>query len=118
MKRILPAVAVILTCVIISGLSFWAGGYGNAQRHMESREKQCCEYMSSALAIAENRDLSGNGVREMIISYLFAAHELCDDPEQSARLNDLHTTLIYGAGTDTDIQTDLTNILNSLQKKS
>ena len=65
------------------------------KEYMESREQRCQRLMLFAIDKVENHDLSESGVREALISDLYAAHELCDNPELDAQLNNLWNNLIY-----------------------
>ena len=47
----------------------------------------------------EEKGLSVDGVVEAVASDIWVAHELCDDPEVSAELNNLWNTLVYDEDT-------------------
>ena len=106
MKRAVKILIVILFLLSLTA-AFWAGGYLKEQAYQDSRNQRCAKLILFAIDKAENHDLSDNGVREALISNLYAAHEFCDDPAIGAQLNDLWNTLIYRADTYLSRQNEL-----------
>ena len=94
MKRI-TKVLIPLLFVIAIAVSFWAGSYWAEQKQEEYRAQRCLRQITFAIDKAENHSLSDDGVREALISNLYAAQEFCDSPVLHAQLNDLWNTLIY-----------------------
>ena len=94
MKRI-AKVLIPLLFVIAIAASFWAGSYWTEQKQEEIRTQRCLRLITFAIDKVENQSLSDDGVRESLISNLYAAQEFCDSPELHAQLNDLWNSLIY-----------------------
>ena len=63
--------------------------------HKEEQAEQFDKYVSIAIDIFENKDLSVDGALEAIASNIWVAHELCDNPEISAELSNLWNSLVY-----------------------
>lgn len=76
-------------------LSFYAGARMRDEQLSERTAERFESYISFAIWETENKGLSVDGAVESIASSIWVAHELCDDPEISAKLNDLWYTLIY-----------------------
>ena len=88
----------ILTIVLFAAgivIAFFAGDKMSKQSHIKNRAEQFDKYISVAIDTAEDKGLSVDGASESIASNLWVAHELCDNPEISAELNDLWNTLVY-----------------------
>lgn len=75
--------------------SFSVGDYMSDKSHMESRAEQFDRYISFAIDTVEDKGLSVEGSPEAIVSNLWVAHELCDDPEISSELSNLWNILVY-----------------------
>lgn len=114
MNLIAKKILVLICVVLMIGFAFVAGLHVRKQEYEKVELQQCREYLTSAIDLAENRGLSETGVRESIISYLYAAHECCDSPELSARLNDLQFALTYQVDAYLDNSTDLAEELHDI----
>lgn len=116
MKSNMKRVILSISCIILIVFAFHAGKQVSKQEYEESKRYQCSEYVASAIKIIENKGISESGVRENVISYVFAAHELCDIPDLSAKLNDLQLSLTHQTETieNQDLIQSLDAILNSL----
>lgn len=81
--------------------------------------QRCSRYISFAIDIVEEKDLSMEGAMEAIASNIRVAHELCDNPEISAELSNLWNTLVYDEevyiGQEDVLATQLKDILESIQ---
>ncbi len=90
MKKLLVAV---LALAALAG-AFYGGQYTKEQEYRNAKNQRCRQYLLFAIDKAENKDLSDDMVMEALISNVYAAHELCMDPEKSALLSDLWNTLM------------------------
>ena len=119
MKRKLLVVIGIVMLMIAVGAAFFAGSYIKEQEYTKSREQRCQRFMLFAIDKVENYDLSESGVREALISDLYVAHELCDNPELDAQLNNLWNNLIYRSdeyiGREDIVVEELRTILGKMQ---
>lgn len=89
---LLIAVAFLVT----AALSCYAGAYMRDKINEEYREERFESYISFAIyEIEEKKALSIEGGVVSICSSIWVAHELCDEPQISAELNDLWFTLVY-----------------------
>lgn len=86
---------ICIVCIMIVGGSVWLGGYLKEQEHIRSRAQRCKTQISFAIEKVKNHDLSEEGVRNAMISNIYAAREFCDAPEVSAELSDLWNTLLF-----------------------
>ena len=111
----------IVMLMIAVGAAFFAGSYRKEKEYMESREQRCQRLMLFAIDKVENHDLSESGVREALISDLYAAHEFCDNPELDAQLNNLWNNLIYRSdeyvGREDMLLEELRMILGKMQEE-
>lgn len=101
MKRITKIIigAAFIAAIIVS---FAAGSYIKEQKHLESRMQRCNILILFAAEKAENDDLSNQGVREALISNVYAAYEFCDKADAKAQLHDLWNTLIFEDDSEID----------------
>ena len=98
MKRI-TNILIPLVFIAAIAASFWAGSCWEKEKLDDSRTQRCVRLLSFAIDKVENHKLSDDGVREALISNLYAAQEFCDDVALHAQLNDLWNTLIYRSET-------------------
>lgn len=114
MKKYKIITGIICLSLIIA--SFFAGGYIKEREYINGRKQQCETLVSLAIDKADNRDISEQGVMEALISNVYAAYELCDDPVLAEQLHDLWNTLIFESGSyDTMRDTALTKLKDILQ---
>lgn len=113
MKNARKILIVILVLLSLAA-TFWAGSYWKEQEYKDSRNQRCARLILFAIDKAENHDLTDNGVREALLSDLYAAHEFCDDPAISAQLNNLWNTLIYRSDAYLNQQDTLTGQLQDI----
>ncbi len=87
---------LLLAALALAALAgaFYAGRYTGAQEQTAKENARCRQYILFAMDKAQNKDLSDDMVMEALISNVYAAHELCQDVEISAELNDLWNTLM------------------------
>ncbi len=118
MKK-LGAVLIAVFVIAVVVLSFFVGGYMSGKAHKENRSERFEKYISIAIDTVENKGLSIDGASETTASNLWVAHELCDNPEISAELNDLWNTLVYEedmlAGQEAVLVSQLKSILERCQ---
>ena len=107
-------ILTFVVCVLLVVLAYFAGRYNEKQNCLEDKKEQCCEYIAYAIDIVETRDLKENGVREVLLSYVFAAHERCNDPKLSAELNNIYFTLIYQGEQFVRKESELVNMLRDI----
>ncbi|MBR5508673.1 MAG: hypothetical protein IKV59_01320 [Lachnospiraceae bacterium] len=88
---------VLVTIFFVAGVifAFFTGAYISDKNHMKDREKHFDQYMSFAIDTVENKGLSIDGASEAIASNIWVAHELCDNPEVSAKLSNIWNILVY-----------------------
>ena len=119
MKRKWSLIIGIVILMAVVGSAFFAGTYVKEKEYTENREQRCQRLMLFAIDKAESYDLSESGVREALISDIYAAHEFCDDPELSAQLNSLWNDLIYRSdayiGREDVLLKELRTILEKIQ---
>lgn len=92
-------ILVLILVLVTAGVSYFAGTYVSDKEYRESRSQRCGRNISFAIEKIEDKGLSVDGVLEAVASDIWVAHELCDDPEVSAELNDLWNTLVYDEDT-------------------
>ena len=92
-KKILICLVVVL--IIIA--SFFTGGYVKEQKHYHDRMHRFDTLITFALEKAENEDLIDRATMDALISNVYAAYVLCDDPDLAARLHDIWNALIFDA---------------------
>ena len=107
-------ILTFVVCVLLVVLAYFAGRYNEKQTCLEDKKEQCCEYITYAIDIVETRDLEENGIREVLLSYVFAAHERCNDPKLSAELNNIYFTLIYQGEQFVGKESELANMLRDI----
>ena len=86
-------IAVVLVVSILSAAV--AGSCIKEQEIRIGRTQRCHTLISFAINKAETHDLSNPDIMEALISNVYAAYELCDDPSVSAQLHDLWNDLIF-----------------------
>lgn len=94
MKKLGALLTIVLFVAAVT-LSFFAGDLMRDKAHKEEQAEQFDKYVSIAIDIFENKDLSVDGALEAIASNIWVAHELCDNPEISAELSNLWNSLVY-----------------------
>ena len=118
MKRITTILIFVFFIAAVT-LSFFAGNYMNDKEHIEDKAQRCNRLISFAITTIENKGFSTEGALETTISNIYAAHELCDNPEISAELNDLWNDLIYHSdsyiGKEDELTAKLKNIMEDCQ---
>ena len=85
----------IVCLLAAAALSFFIGNYMSDQEHLQDKAELGAKLISIAIDTVEDKGLSTEGAKEFVASNVWAAHELCDDPETSAELSDLWNTLVY-----------------------
>ena len=114
MKR-MGTVCILLLFLASVALSFSAGTRISDNAHTQDRAQRCSRLISIAIETAENKGLSVEGAAEAIASNIWAAHELCDDPEISAQLSNLWNTLVFSGevyvGQESTLSAQLKDIL-------
>ena len=75
--------------------SFFCGQYAERRENERARRNRCDSLITLALQKAEEEDLTDPAVAEALISNVYAAYVLCDDPVVSARLHDLWNVLLF-----------------------
>ena len=108
----------IICLLAAAALSFFVGNYMSEQEHLNDKTELCAKLFSTAIDTVENKGLSIAGAKEFVASNIWAAHELCDDPEISAELSNLWNTLVYDdtyIGQEDVLATQLKDLLQQLQ---
>ena len=95
-----PILAVLSVILMIA--AFFTGSHVNERKNRDDRLRRCETLISFAIEKAEHEDLSNQDTMEALISNLYAAYELCDDPDLAAMLHDLWNTLIFRSDTYAD----------------
>ena len=88
-------VFMIILLLVTAGCSYYVATYMSDKEYNESRAQRCSRSILFAIEKIEDKVLSVDGVLEAVVSDIWVAHELCDDPEISAELSDLWNTLVY-----------------------
>ena len=88
--------------IIIFGLvsiivSFFMGAQIKEQQYLNDKKQRCLTIITFALDKVENQDLTDQDNVEALISNVYAAYELCDDPILKQQLHDLWNYLIFEA---------------------
>ena len=94
MKKNGIALTIVLFIATII-LSFFVGNYMSNRVFNEIHTEQFDKYISLAIDTIDSKGLSLEGASEYVVSNIWVAHELCDDPEISAELSNLWNTLVY-----------------------
>lgn len=92
-------VLVLILVLISAGVSYYVGNYVSDKEYSKSRLQRCEKNISFAIEKIEEKGLSEDGVLEAVASDIWVAHELCDNPEVSAELNNLWNALVYDEDT-------------------
>ena len=112
--------SIWIVCLLAAtALSFFIGNYMSDQEHLQDKAELGAKLISIAIDTVEDKGLSTEGAKEFVASNVWAAHELCDDPETSAELSDLWNTLVYDedtyVGQEDTLVTQLKDILQQFQ---
>lgn len=91
--------AAILAAI---ALSFSAGRRLESQRNLDAGMRQCRMELSFAADLAAKQDLSDPDMMETVISHVYAAYALCDDPELAGALYVLWNDLLFRGETFLD----------------
>ena len=86
----------ILLCIIAIALiaaSFFAGSALKTRKDRLERKLRCEDLIS--LAMQKVDEVADPDVREAMISNVYAAYVLCDDPYSAARMHEIWNTLIF-----------------------
>lgn len=83
-------------------VSFFTGSYVKEQEYSSIRKQRCGTLVSFALDKVENEGISDRDTMEALISNIYAAYELCDDPVLQKQLHDLWNCLIFDSGDHAD----------------
>ncbi len=86
-------IIIILTVTLIIA-SFFAGSYMQKKENARIRNERCGILISFALDKAQNGDLSDEGTVKALVSNVYAAYEMCDDPVISSQLHDLWNVMV------------------------
>ena len=78
-----------------AGVSFWAGGALKVREYENVRAQRCRTILSFAVEKAESGELSEPDAAEALASNVYAASQICGDPDLSAQLHDLWNSLIF-----------------------
>jgi hypothetical protein len=111
---------IIITIVFVVSIlaAAFAGSCIKEQEIRIGRTQRCHTLISFAINKAETNDLSNPDIMEALISNVYAAYELCDDPSVSAQLHDLWNDLIFDGdgyiGHEDKLATQLRIILEAL----
>lgn len=115
-KLIIP----IAFCAVIC--SFLCGRYSKEQEYTASRLQQCQTLISFAVEKVDNKDIADQGVMKALISNIYAAYELCDDPILADELHNLWNELIFESNdinsTNDAVYKKSENISEKLQSKT
>ena len=118
MKKLGTVLTIVLFIAAVT-LSFFVGDYMSDKAHKEEQAEQFGKYISLAIDTVEDKGLTLEGATETIASNIWAAHELCDNPEISAELSNLWNTLVYEkdtlVGQEDVVASQLKDILQSYQ---
>lgn len=116
MKKFGMALAALLFAAAVI-LSFFAGEHRSEQKHAEERAERCGRSISFAMDTIRDKGLAVEGAPEAAASHIWAAHELCDDPELSAELSEFWNLLVYDRETWLDREEELTAKLAALLER-
>ena len=94
MKKNGFALTIVLFIATVT-LSFFVGNYMSNRVCKEKQTEQFYKYISLAIDTIDSKGLSLEGASEYVVSNIWVAHELCDNPEISAELSNLWNTLVY-----------------------
>lgn len=94
MKRLGTVLIVVLLVAAVT-FSFFLGDHVSNRAQREEQAEQCGKYISLAIHTVEGKGLTLAGASETIASNIWVAHELCDNPENSAELSNLWNILVY-----------------------
>lgn len=86
---------VLLLVLVLMGVSFFAGRSAANQAHREERQQRCQTYLSWAIQKAKTEELQQQSTMEALLSNLYAAYGVCDDPALAAQLHRLWNQLIF-----------------------
>ncbi|NLT40256.1 MAG: hypothetical protein GXX89_07310 [Clostridiales bacterium] len=86
-------VGIVFIVFVIA--SFFAGSLIKEHRYNNDRLQRCDTLISFAIKKAENDDLKDQNAMKALISNVYAAYVLCDDPDLAAQLHDTWNTLIF-----------------------
>lgn len=76
-------------------LAFYAGSTLKEKEVHHDRRQRCQTLLSFAVDKLDNQGLSEQGVREALISDLYAAYEYCDTPNLAAEIHTIWNTLLF-----------------------
>ena len=110
-------ILILILVLVTAGVSYCAGTYVRDKEYSESRSQRCAKNISFAIEKIEEKGLSVDGVVEAVASDIWVAHELCDDSEVSAELNNLWNTLVYDEDTYIEQEDVLAQQLKDLLTK-
>ncbi|GAA6514534.1 hypothetical protein [Merdimmobilis hominis] len=112
----------IVVCIAFAAAiaaSFFLGSYKKEQEYTESRIQRCNTLILFAIDKAEKEDLSNQETMKALISNIYAAYELCDNPIGAQQLHDLWNTMIFEGetyiGKEDMLADQLRGILNRMQ---
>lgn len=112
---------ILITVVFVVSIlaAAFAGSCIKEQEIRIDRTQRCHTLISFAIDKAETHDLSDPDIMESLISNVYAAYELCDDPNTSAQLHDLWNDLIFDGdryiGSEDALVNQLTIILETIE---
>ena len=92
-NKTIPLLALLSLLLMMA--AFFMGSHVNEIRNRKDRLRRCETMISFAIEKAEHEDLSDQETLEALISNIYAAHALCDDPDSGAGLHNLWNTLIF-----------------------
>ena len=99
MKKTTQAVRGILFVAAVI-LAFYAGGALKEKEERDSRQRRCQTLLSFAVDKLDSQDLSEQGVREALLSDLYAAYEYCDKPQLAAEIHAVWNALVFDSAED------------------
>lgn len=101
MKKSTQAVlAMVFAAALL--LAFWAGSTLKETEQRNARRQRCQVLLSFAVDKLDNQDLSEQGIKEALVSDLYAAYEYCDSPELAAEIHRVWNTLVFDSLEDTN----------------
>ncbi len=90
-SKIIVCFMVVLS--VFAAFSF--GRYTEKQKHLQDRQRRRQQLIVFAIDKAENKDLGDSGVMDALISNLYGAREMCDNPGVHILINSMWNDLIF-----------------------
>ncbi len=108
----------IVIFVLVAFSSFFAGKYSNQKEILDLNSEKCNTFISFAIEKLDNQSLTDKGVKEALISNIYATYQFCDDSYLSQQLHDLWNMLLFediSSETQNAISTQLKEIAYSIK---